>query len=81
MTSLTFYIPVTLSPNRIAANISALLALTPIEKDIISNLWATFAVSINIWVLVYIGFVFAGMLEYILALVYSSRKKSSVSIP
>ncbi|XP_074595324.1 glycine receptor subunit alpha-3-like isoform X2 [Brevipalpus obovatus] len=79
VTFIGFYIPVTAYPARVGLNVTALLSLITLQLHITSTIQTTYIVSINIWMLICIGFVFVGMIEFAAALVLSSREKKQSS--
>jgi len=91
MTFMGFWIPTTVSPARTSLSITALLAL--ITQQIQSDLNVSYVYALQVWNIVCIMFVFAGLLEFAIALYVmhmnqkkkANRKKSqlgrTISIP
>ena len=74
MTFVGYYIPVSAHPARVALVITALLSLITLQLHITSNIHTAYVVSINIWMLICIGFVFLGFVEYAFAIAWIDKQ-------
>ena len=77
MTFVGYWIPVSAHPARVALVITALLSLVTLQLHITSGIHTAYIVSINIWMLMCIGFVFTGFIEYAFAIAWIDKSSQA----